>query len=124
MADAYREETVEGELRVVLGFHPAIAPLKAAVLPLTKKDGLPEVAEALYHDLRRRRPAFYDDSGAIGRRYRRQDEVGTPWCVTIDHETLSERTVTIRERDAMTQVRVGLDQVPAWIEDRLTDATG
>jgi glycyl-tRNA synthetase len=124
MADAYREETVEGEMRVVMGFHPAIAPLKAAVLPLTKKDGLPEVADALYHDLRRRMPTFYDDSGAIGRRYRRQDEVGTPWCITIDHETLTERTVTIRERDAMTQVRVGLDQVPAWIASRLAEAAG
>jgi glycyl-tRNA synthetase len=123
MADAYREEMVEGEQRVVLGFHPALAPLKAAVLPLTKKDGLPEVADALYHDLRRQFPVFHDDSGAIGRRYRRQDEVGTPWCVTIDHETLADRTVTIRERDAMTQVRVGLDQVPAWIKDRLADAS-
>jgi glycyl-tRNA synthetase len=123
LVDAYREETVEGELRVVLGFHPAIAPLKAAVMPLTKKDGLPEVADALYHDLRRRHPAFYDDAGAIGRRYRRQDEVGTPWCVTIDHDTLADRTVTIRERDAMTQVRVGIDHVPAWIAERL-DAAG
>ena len=122
MADAYREETVEGELRVVMGFHPAIAPLKAAVLPLTKKDGLPEVADALYHDLRRKMPAFYDDSGAIGRRYRRQDEVGTPWCITIDHDTLTERTVTIRERDAMTQVRVSLDQVQGWIAQRLAES--
>jgi glycyl-tRNA synthetase len=119
MADAYREETVEGELRVVLGFHPAVAPIKAAVLPLTKKDGLPEVAEALYHDLRRSVPAFYDDGGAIGRRYRRQDEVGTPWCLTVDHDTLADRTVTVRDRDAMTQVRIGIDQVPAWIAERL-----
>ena len=119
LADAYREETVEGELRVVLGFHPTIAPIKAAVLPLTKKDGLPEVAERLYHDLRRTVPAFYDDGGAIGRRYRRQDEVGTPWCLTVDHDTLQDRTVTVRERDAMTQVRIGIDQVPAWIAERL-----
>jgi glycyl-tRNA synthetase len=124
MADAYREESVEGETRVVMGFHPGIAPLKAAVLPLTKKDGLPEVADALYHDLRRKMPTFYDDSGAIGRRYRRQDEVGTPWCITIDHDTLTERTVTIRERDAMTQVRVALDQVPAWLADRLVASGG
>ncbi len=119
LADAYREETVEGELRVVLGFHPTIAPIKAAVLPLTKKDGLPEVAERLYHDLRRTVPAFYDDGGAIGRRYRRQDEVGTPWCLTVDHDTLQDRTVTVRERDAITQVRIGIDQVPAWIAERL-----
>ena len=67
-------------------------------------------------------PAFYDDSGAIGRRYRRQDEVGTPWCITIDHDTLTERTVTIRERDAMTQVRVSLDQVQGWIAQRLAES--
>jgi glycyl-tRNA synthetase len=124
MADAYREEVVEGEVRVVMGFHPAIAPIKAAVLPLTKKDGLPDVADALYHDLRRRWPAFYDDSGAIGRRYRRQDEVGTPWCITIDHDTLTDRTVTIRERDPMTQVRIGLDQVPGWLAEHLAESPG
>jgi glycyl-tRNA synthetase len=122
LVDAYREETVEGELRVVLGFHPAVAPLKAAVMPLTRRDGLPEVAEALYHDLRKRHPTFYDDGGAIGRRYRRQDEVGTPWCLTVDHDTLADRTVTIRERDAMTQVRVGIDHVAAWIGERLETA--
>ncbi|HRP07390.1 MAG TPA: glycine--tRNA ligase [Gemmatimonadales bacterium] len=122
MADAYREESVEGEIRVVLGFHPGVAPLKAAVLPLTKKDGLPEVAEQLYRDLRQRgMPTFYDDSGAIGRRYRRQDEAGTPWCITVDHDTLSDRTVTIRDRDEMSQVRVTIDQVPAWITERLAD---
>ncbi len=121
LADAYREETVDGELRVVLGFHKALAPIKAAVLPLTRKDGLPDVAERLHRDLRRRWSVFYDDSGAIGRRYRRQDEVGTPWCVTVDHDTLVDQTVTIRERDAMTQVRVAIDQVPAWIADRLGD---
>ncbi len=121
MADAYREEQVEGDTRVVMGFHPAIAPITAAVLPLTKKDGLPDVADALYADLRRDVSAFYDDSGAIGRRYRRQDEVGTPWCITIDHDTLTERTVTIRERDAMTQQRVALDQVPSWVRDHLRE---
>ncbi len=122
MADAYREEEVEGETRVVMGFNPAVSPIKAAVLPLTRKDGLPEVADRLYHDIRRRWSAFYDDSGAIGRRYRRQDEVGTPWCITIDHDTLSEETVTIRERDAMTQVRIATSQVQAWIADRLEEA--
>ncbi len=122
MSDAYREEEVEGEIRVVMGFHPQIAPIKAAVLPLTKKDGLPEMAEALYADLRRTVPAFYDDGGAIGRRYRRQDEVGTPWCITIDHDSLTARTVTIRDRDAMTQVRVGIDQVPVWVHDHLGGA--
>jgi glycyl-tRNA synthetase len=119
MADAYREEEVEGEVRVVLGFHPAIAPVKAAVLPLTKKDGLPEVADQLYHDVKKRFPAYYDDGGAIGRRYRRQDEIGTPWCFTVDHDTLVDRTVTVRHRDSMQQERIGLDQVVAWIAARL-----
>jgi len=119
MADAYREEAVEGEVRVVLGFHPAIAPVKASVLPLTKKDGLPELADQLYHDVKRRFPAFYDDGGAIGRRYRRQDEVGTPWCFTVDHDTLVDRTVTVRHRDSMQQERIGLDQVVAWVAARL-----
>jgi len=106
---------------VVLGFHPAIAPMKAAVLPLTKKDGLPEVADALYHDLKRRVPTFYDDGGAIGRRYRRQDEIGTPWCFTVDHDTLVDRTVTVRHRDSMQQERIGLDQVVAWVAARLEE---
>ena len=121
LADAYREEDVEGETRVVLGFAPALAPIKAAVLPLTKKDGLPEVAEALYREVRRRMPAFYDDGGAIGRRYRRQDEVGTPWCFTIDHDTLTDQTVTVRERDSMAQERIAVAQVPAWLADHLEE---
>ncbi len=119
MADAYREETVEGELRVVMGFKPSIAPIKAAVLPLVKKDGMPEQAEELCRAIRRRMPAFYDDAGAIGRRYRRQDEVGTPWCVTIDGETATERSVTIRHRDSMTQDRVGIDHVVDWLAERV-----
>ena len=77
LVDAYREEQVEGETRVVLGFHPALAPIKAAVFPLVKKDGMPELATTLYHDLRQQFNCFYDDSGAIGRRYRRMDEAGT-----------------------------------------------
>ena len=119
MADAYREETVEGETRVVMGFAPQVAPIKVAVLPLMKKDGQPELALELYHDLRAKIPTFYDDGGAIGRRYRRQDEVGTPWCITIDHETAAQRSVTIRHRDSMTQDRVGLDQVKGWLLERL-----
>jgi glycyl-tRNA synthetase len=119
MADAYREETVDGETRVVMGFRPSIAPIKAAILPLVKKDGMPELARELYHDVRRRVPAFYDDAGAIGRRYRRQDEVGTPWCITIDGDTITQRSVTIRHRDSMAQDRVALDQVTAWLGDRV-----
>jgi glycyl-tRNA synthetase len=119
LVDAYREETVEGETRVVLGFHPSIAPIKAAVLPLVKKDGMPEVAERLYHDLRAAFPCFYDDSGAIGRRYRRMDEAGTPFCVTVDGETLKDAQVTVRDRDSMQQIRVGQAQVGAYIRERI-----
>ncbi len=119
MVDAYREEQVEGETRVVLGFHPAVAPIKAAVLPLVKKDGMPEIADRLYHDLKRRFPAFYDDSGAIGRRYRRMDEAGTPFCVTVDGDTVAAGTVTVRHRDSMAQDRVAVEAVAGFVEDRV-----
>ena len=119
LVDAYREEQVEGDTRVVLGFSPAVAPIKVAVLPLMKKDGMPEVADRIYRDVRSHVNAFYDDSGAIGRRYRRQDEAGTPYCVTIDSDTLTDGTVTIRERDSMQQVRVAGDQVTAWVTERI-----
>jgi glycyl-tRNA synthetase len=119
LVDAYREEEVEGEKRVVLGFHPSVAPIKAAVFPLVKKDGMPELADRIFHDLKKQFPSFYDDSGAIGRRYRRMDEAGTPFCCTIDGQTLQDGTVTIRERDAMTQVRVHQDQLGGWIQERL-----
>ena len=119
LVDAYREEQVEGETRVVLGFHPAVAPIKAAILPLVKKDGMPELATATYDDMRKRFPCFYDDSGAIGRRYRRMDEAGTPFCVTVDGESLVERTVTVRHRDSMQQDRVSLDRLAGFLEDAL-----
>jgi glycyl-tRNA synthetase len=119
LVDAYREEEVEGETRVVLGFHPAVAPIKAGVFPLVKKDGMPELATELYHDLKRRFPVFYDDSGAIGRRYRRMDEAGTPFGITVDGETLQARTVTVRHRDSMQQERVGLDRVADFVAERL-----
>jgi len=120
LVDAYREEQVEGETRVVLGLLPSLAPIKAGVFPLVKKDGMPEVATTLYHDLRRQFACFYDDSGAIGRRYRRMDEAGTPFGITVDGDTLTDRTVTVRHRDSMQQERVGLDQVAGFIKDRLT----
>ncbi|MGB7213054.1 MAG: glycine--tRNA ligase [Gemmatimonadales bacterium] len=119
LVDAYREEEVEGETRVVLGLHAAIAPIKVAVLPLVKKEGMPETATALYDALRKRMRTFYDDSGAIGRRYRRMDEVGTPWCITIDGETAKDQAVTVRHRDTMTQERIGMDHVAAWLGERL-----
>lgn len=120
LADAYREEEVEGEARVVLGLHPRLAPLKAAVFPLVKKDGLPEIATRLHEGLRKAAlPSFYDEAGSIGRRYRRQDEAGTPWCITVDGQTNDDGTVTIRDRDTLEQSRVSTDRVVGWIRERL-----
>jgi glycyl-tRNA synthetase len=123
LVDAYREEEVEGETRVVLGLSPAVAPIKAGVFPLVKKDGMPELATTVYHDLRRELACFYDDSGAIGRRYRRMDEAGTPFGVTIDGETLSNRTVTVRHRDSMQQERVVLERLSDYILERVNAAS-
>jgi glycyl-tRNA synthetase len=120
LADAYREDEVEGEIRAVLALQPALAPIKVGVFPLIKKDGMPEVADKLHKELRAAAiPSFYDVSGAIGRRYRRQDEIGTPWCVTIDGQTLEDGSVTIRERDSLEQIRVGSDKVVGWVKERL-----
>jgi glycyl-tRNA synthetase len=105
--------------RVVMKFHPRLAPIKAAVFPLVKKDGMPEVARELYGELKRHFPAFYDEKGAIGRRYRRQDEAGTPFCVTIDGQTLTDQTVTIRDRDSLEQWRVKVGDCAGEIETRL-----
>jgi glycyl-tRNA synthetase len=113
LVDAYTEEEVKGETRVVLKFSPKIAPVKVAVFPLVNKDGMPEIAMKVFHDLKEHFKAFYDDSGAVGRRYRRMDEIGTPYCVTIDGQTSQDETVTIRDRDSMEQTRVRIaDLVP------------
>ncbi|HEX3865896.1 MAG TPA: glycine--tRNA ligase [Gemmatimonadaceae bacterium] len=121
LVNAYREEAVEGESegRTVLGFHPSLAPIKAGVFPLVKKDGMPEFADRLAHELRKSFPVFYDESGAIGRRYRRQDEVGTPYCLTVDGQTLTDGTVTLRDRDTLQQERVAADRVGSIIRERL-----
>jgi glycyl-tRNA synthetase len=120
LVDAYREEEVEGEERVVLGLKPTLAPIKAAIFPLVKKDGLPEIAEKIHGALKEAAvPSFFDAAGSIGRRYRRQDEAGTPWCITVDGQTNEDDTVTIRDRDTLDQVRVSTDQVVAWIGERL-----
>ena len=119
MCDAYHEEQVEGETRVVLRFLPALAPIKAAVLPLVKKDGMPEIAERIYHDLKGRCTAFYDDGGSIGRRYRRQDETGTPFCITVDGQTKEDGTVTVRHRDTLKQDRVAADRIAGWVLERV-----
>ena len=119
MADAYHEEDVEGEKRVVLRVHPAIAPLKAAVFPLVNKDGMPEVARRIYVDLRSHYNAFFDDGGSIGRRYRRQDEAGTPFGITVDGQTTQDGTVTVRDRDTLAQVRVAADRLVEYLAERL-----
>ena len=92
-------------------FHPRLAPIKCAIFPLVNKDGMPEIATKLYRELKPHFNVFYDDKGAVGRRYRRQDEIGTPFCVTIDHQTKEDGTVTIRDRDAMTQERIPMSEV-------------
>jgi glycyl-tRNA synthetase len=119
LCDAYDEDEAGGEVRVVLRLHPRLAPVKAAVLPLVRKDNMPERARSIYKALHRRWPVAYDESAAIGRRYRRQDEIGTPFCITIDGDTLKDGTVTVRERDAMTQSRVSEGQLAAFLEERL-----
>lgn len=119
LVDAYDEDEANGELRSVLRFHPQLAPIKAAVLPLVKKDGMPEIAMNLYQDLRKHWNCFYDEKAAIGRRYRRQDEAGTPFCITIDGQTKEDHTVTVRWRDSMEQKRIALDQVKNFLRDQL-----
>jgi len=121
LVSAYREETVEGETegRTVLGFHPALAPVKAGVFPLVKKDGMPEMAERIAADLRKQFPVFYDESGAIGRRYRRQDEIGTPYCITVDGQSIADGTVTIRDRDTLAQERVAAGRAGDVIAARI-----
>jgi glycyl-tRNA synthetase len=116
LCEAYQEDTAPDENgkpteRVFLKFHPRLAPCKAAIFPLVKKDGMPEVAQDLYRRLKKHFNVFYDEKGAVGRRYRRQDEAGTPFCLTIDGDTLKDQTVTIRDRDTLQQRRIPLDAV-------------
>jgi glycyl-tRNA synthetase len=103
----------------VLRLHPRLAPIKAAVFPLVKKDGMPEKALEIYRGLKRRFNVFYDEKGAIGRRYRRQDEAGTPFCITVDGDTLSAGSVTVRERDSCEQTRVGVSELGAFFDEKL-----
>jgi glycyl-tRNA synthetase len=132
LVDAYDEDEIGGEARTVLRLHPLLAPVKVAVLPLVRKDGQPEVARTVYEQLRQTMQTEYDEGGAIGRRYRRQDEIGTPWAVTIDHQSLEDETVTLRDRDSLTQDRIAISHLGAELERRLrlpwsspkTDAAG
>jgi glycyl-tRNA synthetase len=120
LIDAYNEEDVNGETRVVMKFHPKLAPIKAAIFPLVNKDGMPEVAKKIESMLRPYFKVFYDDKGAVGRRYRRQDEVGTPYCITVDTQTLEDNTVTVRYRDTMEQERVSIDKLVHYLFDKLS----
>ncbi len=120
LVDAYDEEELEGgDVRTVLRLHPRLAPVKVAVLPLVKKDGQPELAREAYDALRTVVQAEYDEGGSVGKRYRRQDEIGTPYCVTIDHQSIEDRTVTLRDRDSLSQERVAIDDLPGLIAGRL-----
>jgi glycyl-tRNA synthetase len=119
LVDAYSEEEVNGEQRVVLRFHPRLAPIKVAIFPLVNKDGMPEIARRIEADLRPHMKVFYDNKGAVGRRYRRQDEAGTPFCVTVDTQTLDDNTVTVRERDSMIQERVDIDKLLMFFIQKL-----
>ena len=120
LSDAYDEELIDAEKddsRLVLRLHPALAPIKAAILPLSKK--LKDDAIKVYEELAKKFMVEYDDTGSIGKRYRRQDEIGTPFCITFDFESLEDNCVTVRERDSMEQVRLPIDQLTPYIEERL-----
>jgi glycyl-tRNA synthetase len=127
LVDAYDEEAVptaggaggDTETRTVLRLHPRLAPVKVAVMPLVKKDGQPELAREIYEDLRAVMQAEYDEGGSIGKRYRRQDEIGTPWGVTIDHQSIEDATVTLRDRDSLAQERMKIDELKAELQRRL-----
>jgi glycyl-tRNA synthetase len=119
MVDAYDEEEVEGRERVVLRLHPKLAPVKVAVLPLVNKDGQPEKAREIYEELRTLMWAEYDAGGSIGKRYRRQDEIGTPWGVTVDHQTMEDGTVTLRDRDSLEQTRIPASELADELSGRL-----
>jgi glycyl-tRNA synthetase len=124
ICEAYCEDQApdeDGKLqtRVVMRFHPRLAPIKAAILPLVKKDGMPEVAQEIYLELKQQFTVFYDEKAAVGRRYRRQDEAGTPYCITVDTQTLQDQTVTIRDRDTLKQDRIKIDDCEQVIRERL-----
>ncbi|MDY7009811.1 MAG: glycine--tRNA ligase [Planctomycetota bacterium] len=125
ICEAYTEDEApddKGNMqkRVVMKFHPRLAPIKAAVFPLVKKEGMPEIARKIYDDVQASGLAcFYDDKGAIGRRYRRQDEAGTPFCITVDGQSLEDRTVTIRQRDSLKQDRIDADEVVQYVRERI-----
>jgi glycyl-tRNA synthetase len=120
LSKSYSEEQVENETRVVLRIPSALAPIKAAVMPLVKKDGLPEVAREIMKTLSLEFNCQYDEKDSIGKRYRRQDAIGTPFCITIDHQTLQDNMVTIRDRDTMQQERVPIDSLVQIVDAKVS----
>jgi glycyl-tRNA synthetase len=128
LATAYTEEILKKEdgsedMRIVLRIPPALAPVKLAIFPLTKKDGMPEKAREIYESLKFDFNCQYEEKDAIGRRYRRQDAIGTPYCITVDHQTLEDNTVTIRYRDTMEQDRVPIDKLHSIISEKVNIRT-
>jgi len=119
LEDAYHIEEVKGEQRVYLKLDPKIAPIKVAVFPLQKDEKLIAAATELYHTLKKMTVVEYDNAGNIGKMYRRQDEIGTPYCITIDYQTIEDKTVTVRDRDTMKQNRVPLDSIPNLLKKLL-----
>ena len=119
LVDGFREEGEGKEARTVLRLAPRIAPIKVAVFPLVNRDGMPEMATRIHRDLTRRWNVFYDDGGSIGRRYRRQDEAGTPFGITVDGESITGGTVTVRDRDSMLQERISADRLVEALDDRI-----
>ncbi|MDD5289358.1 MAG: glycine--tRNA ligase, partial [Dehalococcoidales bacterium] len=119
LCDAYSEEPDKDEIRTVLHFHPALAPIKIAILPLSKKENLSVCARPIYNELRKQWAVQYDDTQSIGRRYRRQDEVGTPYCVTVDFQSLEDNRVTVRDRDSMNQIRIPIVELKKTLEAKL-----
>lgn len=119
LVDAYSEDVIDGNCRVYMDFHAEIAPIKAAVLPLTKKEPLVELAKQIHQQLKKFYHVEYDESGSIGKRYRRQDEIGTPFCITVDFDSLEDKMVTIRHRNTLKQDRISLDQVLEYIKEQL-----
>ena len=120
LTDAYDEEIVDAEkndVRTVLRLHPALAPYKCAVLPLQKN--LSDKADEIYAQMSKKFPTTYDVTGSIGKRYRRQDEIGTPFCVTIDFQTLEDNTVTVRDRDTMEQIRLSVEEAIAYVQEKI-----
>jgi len=119
LVDAYREEEVNGEQRIVLKLSPKVAPITVAVFPLVNKNGLPEISDKIFTDIQTEFSAFFDQGGSIGRRYRRQDEAGTPFGITVDHQTLEDNSVTMRDRDTMEQVRISTNQILSELRKKL-----